>query len=253
MSIEELFLHSLELVHRLVRCYCHRHRITADDGEELEAEVRVKLLEDDYRILRQCADPAKLPGYLGFVISSTWHDHLRRLHGRKRPSSKAHELGPAAEKLEKLLGQGETVAGAYERLKPDFPELTRKDLEGLAEKVKPRAGGQMNKEIPIVGLASPDPGSDQRLEGKEGRALKRRALVLVTKHLAELPEEDRRLLVRVCAGGVKVSRIARSLGLEQKPLYRRLGKRLVDLRHKLEDAGIRWEQLREGLGVDESN
>lgn len=254
LSDQEFLLHSLELVHKLVRCLCHRQGISPDEREELEGEVRVKLMENDYRVLRQCDDPARLPSYLGLVVISTWHDRLRKLKGRaKRPSSRARVLGPAAIELEKHLGRGETVDVAYERLKHDFPELGCKDFEDLAEKVKPRPGRRMEGDETLAVLASPEPGGDQRLERREGQARKRRALALMAKHLAELPEEDRRLLVRACAGGVKVSRIARSLGLEQKPLYRRIDKRLSDLRHKLEEAGICWKDLRDVLGIDDSD
>lgn len=251
-SIEELVSRGLELVHRLVRSLCRRQGLRPEEGEELEAEVQLKLIENDHRILRQCADPDRLPSYLGFVVTSTWHDGLRKVQGRtKRPSSKARELGPVGEKLEKMLGQGETVDGAYLRLKPEFPDLDREDLEELAGKVKPKEGRRREGEERIGTLESPEPGGEERLERREGQSLKRRALALVAQHLDELPDEDRRLLVRACAGGVKVSRIARSLGLEQKPLYRRIDKRLAELRRTLEEAGVRWENLREVLGVDE--
>jgi RNA polymerase sigma factor (sigma-70 family) len=252
LPIESLLLDNLELIHNLVRCFCRRHRVSPEEGEELESEIRVKLLENDHRLLRQCGSTSKLPRYLGQIVASTWHDRLRKLKGRmKRPSRTARELGPVAERLESLLGRGETVESAYERLKHEFPHLTPEDLGDLEERVKPRAARRIEGEETLAGLAAPDSGGCQRLERQERQARKRLALFLMAKYLAEVPDEDRRLLVRACAGGVKISRIARSLGLEQKPLYRRIDRRLAELRQKLEAAGVRWRDLREELGIDE--
>ena len=104
----------------------------------------------------------------------------------------------------------------------------------------------------VARLPDQEPVGDERLERREKLVEKHKALALMSQRLSELPEEDRMLLVRAHAEGIKFSRIARSLGLDQRSLYRRSEKLLSRLRTEMEKAGIRWENLSEVLGVDES-
>ena len=57
--------------------------------------------------------------------------------------------------------------------------------------------------------------------------------------------------MRAHGEGVKFSCIARSLGIDQRSLYRRNERLITKLRTILEEAGIRWEDLSEALGIDE--
>jgi hypothetical protein len=86
----------------------------------------------------------------------------------------------------------------------------------------------------------------------------RKALALMHRLLSELPEQDR-LLLRARPAGDTFSSIARSQGIDAKSLYRRYGRLLKKLRTDLEEAGIRWEEVRidgedlsEALGIDEA-
>ena len=97
-----------------------------------------------------------------------------------------------------------------------------------------------------------EPTGDKRLELQEMFVKKHEALALMHQRLSELPEQDRILLMRAHAEGVKFSHIARSLGgIDQRSLYRRNERLITKLRADLEEAGIRWEDLVEVLGIDE--
>ena len=96
-----------------------------------------------------------------------------------------------------------------------------------------------------------EPTGYEQLEQREKLAKKSKALTLMHRRLSGLPEQDRMLLVRAHVEGVKFSRIARSLGIDQRSLYRRNERLIAKLRTDLEEAGIRWEDLSEVLGIDE--
>jgi len=87
---------------------------------------------------------------------------------------------------------------------------------------------------------------DERLAARETGAVKRRIYLGLQRAIAELPPDDRRL-IRMWTE-LKVADIARILGVEQKPLYRRIEKILGKLKKSLERQGIRRQDIEEVLG-----
>lgn len=252
MNLEELFLQSVEALPPILRVLGREKRLSLEEVEDLQSDIQVKLLEDDYRVLRQWDGRSKLKGYLVTVVSNIWHDRVRGEIGRVRVSAAARELGPPAPELEELLGrQGLTFEEAYQVIKPRFPDLSRNEAEEIVARIKPRQGRCFENEDVVAQLQDPEPTGDKLLEQQENLVKKRKALDLMYQRLWELPEQDRILLVRAHASGVKFASIARSLGIDQGPLYRRNERLLKKLRTDLEEAGIRWEDLREVLGIDE--
>ena len=252
MTLEELYLQSLEALPPILRCLGREKRLSPEEVEDLRSDIQVKLLEDDYRVLRQWDSRSSLKGYLATVVCNLWHDRLRGEKGKVVVSAAARRLGPPAPELEVLLGrQGLTLDQAYLAIKPRFPGLSRCEAEEIAAQINPKPGRHFESEDVVTRLPDLEPMGDERLEQREKLAKKRKALALMHRRLSELPEQDRILLVRAHAEGVKFSRIARSLGIDQKPLYRRNEKLITKLRANLEEAGIRWEDLSEVLGIDE--
>jgi RNA polymerase sigma factor (sigma-70 family) len=253
MTLEELYHQSLEALPPILRNLGREKRLSPDEEEDLRSDVQVKLLEDDYRVLARWDRRASLKAYLVTVVYNLWHDRVRGEKGKIRVSTAARRLGhPAAPELEVLLGrQGLTLDEAYQVIGPRYPGLSRDEAEWIAARIKPSPGRRFESEDIIAQLPDLNLVGDERLERREKLGEKRKALDLLGRKLSELPEEDRNLLVRAHAEGVKFSRIARSLGIDQRPLYRRNERLLEELRTYLEAAGIRWEDLREVLWFDE--
>lgn len=251
-ELEELYLQSYEALQPILRVLGREKRLSREEVEDLGSDIQLKLLEDDYRVLRQWDGRSSLKGYLGTVVSNIWRDRVRGEIGRVRVSAAAKQLGPPAPELEVLLGlEGLTLEEAYQMIKPDFPDLSFSEAEKIAAKINPRGGRRFENEDVVARLPDPEPTGDKLLEQQENLVKKRKALALMHQRLSDLPEEDRLLLVRAHARGVKFASIARSLGIDQGPLYRRNERLLKKLRTDLEEAGIRWEDLREVLGIDE--
>jgi RNA polymerase sigma factor (sigma-70 family) len=253
MNFEELFHQSLEVLPLILRGLGREKRLSPEELEDLRSDIQVKLLEDDYRVLRRWDRRSSFKVYLGTVVYNTWHDRVRGEKGTVRVSAAAKKLGPPAPELEMLLGrQGLKLDEAYQVIKPRFPGLSRGEAEEIAAQINPRCGRRFESEDMVARLPGLEPTGDGRLEQREKLAKKREALALMHQRLSELPEQDRLLLVHVHAEGVKFSHIARSLGvIDQRFLYRRNEKLITKLRTELEEAGIRWEDLREVQEMDE--
>ena len=82
---------------------------------------------------------------------------------------------------------------------------------------------------------------------EEKSARRQKILGFLKKALERLAPED--ALLAKMKGSFQVSQIARTLHLEQKPLYRRLDKILKALREDLEGRGVRPEEIDEILGT----
>jgi RNA polymerase sigma factor for flagellar operon FliA len=252
MTLEELYHQSLEALPPILRALGREKRLLPEEVEDLGSDTQVKLLEDDYQVLRRWDSRSSLKVYLATVVYNLWHDRIRGEKGKVVASAAAKRLGPPALELEVLLGrQGLTFDQAYQALKPRFPGLSRGKAEEIAAQINPRPGRHFEGEDVVARQPDPEPVGDERLEQREKLVEKRKALALMQRRLSELPEPDRLLLVRAHAEGVKFSRIARSLGIDQKPLYRRNERLITKLRTDMEEAGIRWEDLSEVLGIDE--
>jgi RNA polymerase sigma factor (sigma-70 family) len=252
MTLEELYHQSLEALPPILRGLGREKRLSPEELKDLQADIQVKLLEDDYRVLRRWDSRSSLKVYLGTVVYNIWHDRVRSEKGKVVVSAAAKRLGPPAPELEELLGrQGLTFEQAYQVIKPRFPGLSRGEAEEIAAQINPRPGRRFENVNAVAPLPDPEPTGDKRLEQGEKLVKKHKALARMHQILSELPEQDRILLVRAHAEGVKFSHIARSLGIDQKSLYRRNERLLTKLRTDLEEAGIRWEDLSEVLGIDE--
>ncbi|HWM92494.1 MAG TPA: sigma-70 family RNA polymerase sigma factor [Thermoanaerobaculia bacterium] len=252
MTLEELYHQSLEALPPILRGLGREKRLSPEDLEDLRSDIQVKLLEDDYRVLRRWDNRSSLKGYLGTVVYNIWHDRVRREKGKVRVSTAARQLGPPAPELEVLLGrQGLTFDQAYQAIKPRFPGLSRGEAEEIAAQLNPKPGRIFESEDVVTRQPDLEPAGDKLLEQREKLVKKRKAFALMHGLLSELPEEDRILLVRAHGEGVKFSCIARSLGIDQRSLYRRNERLITKLRTNLEEAGIRWEDLSEVLGIDE--
>src|ERR1043165_1810764 len=72
---------------------CRRYRMTREAAEDFESWALLRLVENDYRILRLFRGDSSLKTYLTVVIR-TLHREFRAEHwGRYRPSAAARHAG----------------------------------------------------------------------------------------------------------------------------------------------------------------
>lgn len=253
VSFEELFLSHLGTIETILSCICRRHRMSAEESEDFASEVKLRLIENDYRILRtwEGREGATLTTYLTTVITRMRLDYVRHQAGKYRPSEAARKLGPYAVDLERLQVRDElTFRQAFEQLRPRFPEVTEAEAEAMAAQLPPRTKKQKVGEEAVVVLPTPGADAETRALARERTERKKQLLASLAEARGRLPEEDQLIVKLLIDEGWKIVKIARYLNREAKPLYRHIQRIWDTLRKELERQGFRREDLLDSLGIE---
>ncbi|MDX1502005.1 MAG: sigma-70 family RNA polymerase sigma factor [Thermoanaerobaculia bacterium] len=242
---EELFLEQLPWIDRIVAGICRRHCCDSDEAEEFAAEVRLKLIDDDYAVLRKFRGRSRLSTYLTTVVANLFRDYRIRRWGKWRPSAAARRFGPVAVQLEMLVSRdGRPLDEAVRILTENHGvDESPADLESLAEALPQRAPRRRQESLETVGEIGVTDGVESRIERRDlGRAAARTERALRSA-LDELTGEDRLLLRLHYQEGFPVSQIARTLKLRQRRLYTRFDRLKRELRSRLEAEGVTPAQV----------
>ena len=252
VSAERLFVENLRLIDDTIRLVCRQLRCSPEEREDFISQSRLKLIEDDYAILRKYAGRCSLRTYLVTVVRHQLYDFRRQRWGTWRPSAEARRLGPAAVELDTLLHRDRVPREeAIERVQASarFAE-TRDALRGLAERLPSHYPRIVEGEEALEDLAAPRAGADRDVLTQERLAAARSARSALAASMEELSEEDRVVLRLRFQEGIKVPRIAQILGQDAKALYRRCDRLLETLRGILERRGIAGPSVLDCLGED---
>jgi RNA polymerase sigma factor (sigma-70 family) len=249
---EALFLAELPVIEEAIRFVCRRNHCRGDEAEEFASQARLKLIESDYAVFRKFAGRSSLRTYLSIVLQRLFLDHRRQRWGTWRPSAAARRLGRTAVRLDILVHRdGRTLDEAIEVLRTNEGVGLRPDeLYGLARRLPERMPRRMEGDDGLADLSvSTAVVEGQALSGEQ--AQRRRSLQAALRRLLQaLPAEDRLILRLRYEDDLPVRRIADSVKLEDKPLYRRFERLLAQLRGALESAGFGARDVAELLGGD---
>ena len=239
-TAEEQFLAGLDEIERAARFVARRAGLDADDAEDLSAAVKLRLIEDDYAILRRFGGRCSLATYVASIAHRICADEWAHVRGRWRPSAEARRLGDAAVVLESLLRRdGRSLEEAIPLAQRVDPSLTRTAATELAARLPERA--PRARLVPIdEGHDRPAAGAsaEERVVDAENAAASDAASRVVRETLGAMSAEDRALLRFRFDHGMRVSDIARVLASDQKQLYRRIDAMVRTLRDALLRAGI---------------
>jgi RNA polymerase sigma factor (sigma-70 family) len=233
---EELFLSQLALIERVCAWVCSRRGLRGADAEDFRSVVKTRLIEDDYEILSRFEGRSSLKTYLGAVINHIYLDFQAERFGRWRPSAEARRLGPVALRLERLMfrdGLSFDEAAAVLGNDRDVAE-SRDALYTMSVRIAHRA------DRPVGGLPLGETLDDgvSVAARRERQALAERAFAVIRRTLASLLARERVFLRLHFESGFTVAEAARSLGLEQRALYRAKELALDRLRSALDAEGI---------------
>src|ERR1700741_4396198 len=89
MSSEDIYLQNLRPIERIAAFVARRHHLDASETEEFVQEVRVRLLVDDYAIIRKFEGRATISTYLTTVIGRLFAQWRGEQWGKWGPSAKA--------------------------------------------------------------------------------------------------------------------------------------------------------------------
>ena len=216
----EVITENLATIRRIVGAVAHRRRLSDTAAEELESAVWMRLVEHDYRALRQYKGQASLRTFLTVVVTRLALDVQAADWGRWRPSSRAKRLGPAGMLFETLVFRdGLSRREAVAQLSSAGHDVSKVQSLATRRRSVPR------RYVPIEAVAHTLPAPDDPAAAFEARERAERARTVATvldRALQMLPATDQVLLRMRHHEGLKVSTIARVLGEDQKVLYRKL-------------------------------
>jgi RNA polymerase sigma factor (sigma-70 family) len=248
MTREHLFLSELAVIERVIAWVCARRCLRGADAEDFASVVKSRLIENDYEVLAKFQGRSSLKTYLTSVINRHYLDFQVQRFGKWRPSAEARRLGPVAVRLECLMFRdGLTFDEASGVLQSD-PRVseTRDALHAMSQRLPNRPSRSRSGD-------GHEPSRHENaawtVERAERQALAERTFEVIRRSLSQLPARDRVFLRLHLESGLTVAEAARSLGLDQKALYRKKEDVLKRLRAALEAEGIGSEAARELLST----
>jgi RNA polymerase sigma factor (sigma-70 family) len=245
---------NLALVERAVAFACRRYRLDTDDAEEFASVVKLRLVDDDYAILRAYEARCAFSTYISVVVQRMALDYRIHAWGKWHPSAEAKRLGDLAVELEKLLHRDKrSLDEAIAVLAGRYEGVNRESLAELADRMPRRAPRPRDVALDEAeSVPSRGQETDEPLYAQERRRAGERLSSLMSAVMQALPEDDRLILQLRFEGGMTVAQIARSLRLDQKLLYRRLERRMRDIREELERAGVAPGEVLDLIGRDDA-
>jgi RNA polymerase sigma factor (sigma-70 family) len=245
VDAEALYLSNREVIERVLRFVCRRARMTPDDAEEFASRVHLRFVESNYEPLRRFEGRSSLQTYLTIVIQRMFLDYRIERWGRFRPSAIAKSAGPAAVRLEQLMiRDGRPLDDAICTVAAEMRQPVDRDaLAALSARFPSRVRREFAGEELLETLAADQPDIETMLLRAEREQRLRRIHALVRDTLAGWTADDRVIVQLRFEQGLTVAEIARTLQLDQKPLYRRIEQLLGRLRMVLESAGVRADDI----------
>ncbi len=134
---EKLFLDNLKLIERVVAWACRTHYCRGEEAEDFAGQIKIKLVDNDYAVLRKYSGKSTLKTYLSAVVLNYFHDYRNHLWGKWRPSAEAVRLGEVAIKLEELVWRdSRTFDEACETLRINYKlDTPQAELDRIAARL----------------------------------------------------------------------------------------------------------------------
>jgi RNA polymerase sigma factor (sigma-70 family) len=250
MDPRQLLTDEWKTVERLIAATCRRRGIVGADADIFASMVKVKLFENDCEIVRRFRGESKFSTYLNIVVQNTFMDFSVRRVGKWHPSAAATRGGALALELERLIYRdGYSQDEAITRLQTANPAIKREQLLDLVRKLPVR-----NRRFTTVSMdameldPSDSTGADVLVISNERRQLSDRVASVIRDFLRRLAPSDRLMLQFHFESGMQLSQIARILGIEQKPLYRRREQLLRQMKDALAAASITSAEVADLIG-----
>lgn len=247
----EVLVANLALLERLVRSACRFQNFTSADVDDFSSWVRLKLVEDDYAILRKFEGRCALSTYLAIVVQRLLADYRNHLWGKWRPSAYAERTGPLAVRIETLVVRDRlSPDDAFQSLQASGEKVSRSEFDAIVAALPERRGRPRAVSIEeadaALTVSSDEVESDASRD--ERTAAAENVQAVLRKAIASLDAEDRAILRMHFDGGMRVVEIARALHHDQKKMYRRIERICSFLREHLSGAGIDAARASELIG-----
>lgn len=249
VNYREWYASNLDQVEEIISFVCRRNGIQDSLAEDFRSELHLKLMADDFAVLRKFQHKSSFKTYLSMVVQHAFQDFRNKVWGKWRPSTAAKNLGETAIRLEMLThrdGLSFTEAVQVLRTNEGIGD-SEAALQTLYQRLPHRdRRTHVDGEI-LENLSEPDSSPDAALQRNEAKHRRRRMASALTKALGRLDPEDHYILTMHYREGIKVSVLAQTLQMEQRPLYRRMKKILGGLHEEMRREGIMKEDVKDVL------
>lgn len=248
-NYEALLLEHLPFVERTITLVARRHALKPWDIDDLTGQIKLRLVADDYAVLRKFEGRSQLTTFLTTVIQNQFRDYRIRQWGKWRPSAAAKRVGEIGVQLEILLYRdGYSRREAFEILRDRYrADASDEELDAIAGTLKVRTNRRFEDDSLLSRLAGPDR-SDQRVIDSERRESAVRAERALRRVLSGLTAEDRLILKLRFADSLTIRAISRSLGLPQRQMYTRMQQLLIEVRRGVERLGVSCDEVMDLVG-----
>src|SRR6266498_3959783 len=110
MDARALLEENLELIERLIRFIARRQRLDESEWEEFSSVVKLRLVENDYAVIRKFEGRSRLSTFIAIVVKRMFLDYRIHDWGKWHASAEAKRLGDLAVELEQFLHRdGRTI------------------------------------------------------------------------------------------------------------------------------------------------
>jgi RNA polymerase sigma factor (sigma-70 family) len=241
MDGQRLFLDNLSTIDRVIAAVARRHRLSTYEHEEFRSLVRLRLLEDDARVLRAFEKRSSLATYLTIVISRIFLDSRNQEWGRWRPSAQARRLGAVAILLDRLMTRdGHLIDEAIEIMRTNHRiAMSETEIRALWDALPRRHQTTLVGEEAAREVSAPDdPAAAAEIRGSEGS--RERVVQALGRALSSLSPQDRLILQLQFKHGVGATELAQHFGMSKATLHRRVNRILAQLRtaFQFEQVGV---------------
>lgn len=239
MDYQRLLLDHLDLINQIMRTVGRRRHLSATEREDFASFVHLRMVDDDYAILRKFQNRSTLWTYLAAVIERMSLDFCVEKWGRWRPSAMAERLGPVAVALERLVNRdSHSVDEALEILTTNHDvALTRAALRELWKQLPVRVRHTEVGEDAARELSSND-SSEAAIDDADRRETVNRLQSALQNAFAQIAPQDRVLIALRFDQDLSMVEIAKLTGSSVPTLHRRLEKSVKQLRSALSHAGF---------------
>lgn len=247
MDAAQLFLENLPLIDRILAATSRRNRLTKEEAEDFASVVKLKLIANDYEVLRAFAGRCTLGGYLTAVIQRAYVDHCNHLWGKWRPCAEARRLGPLAVRLDTLLHRdGLSLDEACALV----PAEDRAEMHRLAARLPRRVRRKLEGDVGLEAMPTPEASPEAHLIEHEREAAAKQLQEALAEAVEHLPAEDRLLVKLRLYDGVNLVSAAKAFGDDARHIYRRWENLLRNLRRALEKGGFDAHRVAWALGAE---
>jgi len=239
VDYQRLLLDHLDLIDQIVRTTGRRRHLSATERDDFASFVNLRLIDDNYAILRKFQSRSSLWTYLAAVIERLSLDFCAAKWGRWRPSAMAERLGPVAVILERLVTRDlHTLEEAMEIVRTHHDVgLTYAELRKMWAQLPVRVRTTEVGEEAAAAVHSPETSELSVEDAERQKSIDRLQGILKTA-FEQIPAQDRVLIALRFDEGLSMVEIAKLLNSSVPTLHRKLDKGIKHLRSALTQSGF---------------